>query len=75
MNGTSIGIETMPYHHQRAMLQQYADAGHAVFVVRDRNGSRKISLDGGRRLTVHDAMNKIERWIERKNAAHYMTGP
>lgn len=48
------------YMCQESLVQQFEARGHTVEVRRDRNGSRKVRIDGGRWLSVHDAMQRIE---------------
>lgn len=41
----------------------YEATGRAVFVRRNRNGSLRVTLNGGRELTVHDATRKMESFL------------
>lgn len=63
---TNTRFDLLPYSFQADALRAYEAAGHVVYICKDRNGSRKISLDGGRRLTVFEAMRKMDAWLERQ---------
>ena len=55
-------ISLIPYACNQAMAQAWADSGRAIWVRRNRNGSVRVSLNGGRALSVHDALQRIEAW-------------
>jgi hypothetical protein len=64
-SGTFAGRDLLPYSSQGEMLQAYADAGHQVSVRKDRNGSRRVRLNGARtEINLHDAMVRVEKWMD-----------
>lgn len=56
-----IGLLLLPYEYQRSFCRDFVALGHTVAIRRDRNGSRKISIDGGREKNTRDAMAFIEK--------------
>jgi hypothetical protein len=54
------------------LVERFIAAGHSVEIRKDRNGNRKVRIDGGGETSVGPAMAKIERWIERSNAAAHI---
>ena len=54
-------MSRFPYACDEAMARAFEARGHSVEVRRDRNNSRKVRIDGERWMSVHDAMQRIER--------------
>jgi hypothetical protein len=52
--------EFLPYEDDRKILSAYERLGHRVEIIRTRQGNTRVSLDGGRRLCVADAMTRVE---------------
>ena len=51
------------YDCQNRIADAYRWAGGAVAVRINRNGSRRVSIDGGRETDVRTAMRRLEQWL------------
>lgn len=55
---------------QRAIVRAYVASGRIAWVCRTRQGNVRVSLNGGRRLCIRDAMAQIERHLSVNNLWH-----
>jgi len=60
----------LAYEGQRAICRAYVATGHIVTIVRTRQHQTRISLDGGPRACIADAIAKIERYLTKTNQWH-----
>ena len=56
-----IGINLLTHACQQEITRRFVAMGHRVQIRRDRNGSRKVRLDGRRtELCLRDALERME---------------
>jgi hypothetical protein len=60
----------LPYPGQRAICRGYEALGHSVDLSVTNRGNRRVTLDGGRKLCIADAMSRIEAALTIHNAWH-----
>jgi hypothetical protein len=60
----------LAYATQRAICQAYEKMGHTVEISLTNRGNKRVTLDGGRKLCIADAMSKIEAALTIYNAWH-----
>jgi len=52
------------YPCQESLAADYEARGGSVVVRKDKNGSRRVRIDGGKEMSVFDAMRKLEAAYE-----------
>jgi len=63
-------LKLLHYDCQRAMVRAYVASGRLAWICRTRQGNVRISLNGGRRLCIRDAMERIEHCLTVENLWH-----
>lgn len=59
---------TASFGVSQAVADAFVSAGHSAVCRFDRNGSRRVSLDGGRETDMRAAMRKIEATLTKERA-------
>lgn len=70
---TNTAINLFP-SYDRGLVERFIAAGHDVEIRKDRNGNRKVRINGGSETTVGPAMEKIERWAGNQDAMAHIRG-
>ena len=68
--------ETLNVFHSfdRSIVASFIAEGHAVEARFDKNGTRRVRIDGRRETSMNVAMDRIARWAEGATSRNHFIG-